>query len=346
MKMVANAALRSGALWISLMVCALASGANTPNLTGRWEVTTTYPVGAPGADSESPLMGLESVTIPASASVADEPEHRLPNQSPGVDLSASFTRQLVTFKSHDLTLAGFLFKPKGSGPFPAIVWNHGSEKAPDGGPQFDTVAKVFVPAGYVVFAPMRRGHGESQGTYIVGLLDSIRNTQGVDAANRETVHLLETEQLDDQLAGLTFLKTLPYVDSSRLLVAGCSFGGIETLLAAERDVGYKAAIAISPGALSWEHNPQLQRRLVQSVRNINIPVLLLQPAKDASLEPSRVLGDEFRRLGKPFSGKIYPAVGPEDEQRHCFGGAKGMHIWAQDALGFLSSALRKGGRWG
>jgi len=79
---------------------------------------------------------------------------------------------------------------------------------------------------------------------------------------------------------------------------------------------------------------------VRAVRNISIPVLLLQPAKDASLEPSRVLGGEFRRLGKSFSGKIYPAVGPEDEQRHCFGGAKGMHIWAQDALEFLSSALR------
>jgi dienelactone hydrolase len=263
------------------------------------------------ADPESPLTGLESATTVQSADTG---------------LLASLTKQLTTFKSHGLTLVGFLFKPEGPGPFPAILWNHGSEKHPDGGQQFDGVAKVFVPAGYVVFAPMRRGHGESQGTYIVAELDSIRRTRGIDAANQELVHLLETEQLDDQLAGLTFLKTLPYVDSSRLLVAGCSFGGIEALLAAEHDIGYKAAIAISPGALSWQHNPQLQRRLVQSVRNINIPVLLLQPAKDASLEPSRVLGDEFRRLGKPFSGKIYPAVGPEDEQRHCFGGAKGMHI--------------------
>ena len=340
MKLVANAALRSGALWISLIVSALATGANTPDFTGRWEVTTTYPGGAVAADSESPLMGSESVATPASASVADEPGHRLPNQSAGTDPSASLTKQLITFKSHELALVGFLFKPEGPGPFPAIVWNHGSEKGPDGGPQFDTVARVFVPAGYVVLAPMRRGHGESQGTYIVALLDSIRRTQGVDAANRESVHLLETEQLDDQLAGLAYLKTLPYVDSSRLAVAGCSFGGIETLLAAERDVGYKAAIAISPGALSWQHNPELQRRLVRAVRNINIPVLLLQPAKDASLEPSRVLGGEFRRLGKSFSGKVYPAVGPEDEQRHCFGGAKGMHIWAQDALEFLSGALR------
>ena len=154
------------------------------------------------------------------------------------------------------------------------------------------------------------------------------------------MHLMESEQLDDQLAGLAYLKTLPYVDSSRLVVAGCSFGGIETLLAAERDVGYKVAIAISPGALSWQHNPELQRRLVRTVRNINIPVLLLQPAKDASLEPSRALGDESKRLGKPLSAKIYPAFGPEDEQRHCFGGPKRTHVWGQDALEFISHALQ------
>ena len=68
-------------------------------------------------------------------------------------------------------------------------------------------------------------------------------------------------------------------------------------------------------------------------------MLLLQPAKDASLEPSRVLGGEFHRLGKPFSGKVYPPEGPADEQEHCFGGAKGMHVWAEDALAFLRQVL-------
>jgi hypothetical protein len=83
-------------------------------------------------------------------------------------------------------------------------------------------------------------------------------------------------------------------------------------------------------------NPLLQDRLVRAVRKIEIPVFLLQPPKDASLEPSRVLGAEFTRLGKPFTGKIYPATGPEEEQTHCFGGAKGMHVWAADAVAFLS----------
>jgi dienelactone hydrolase len=250
------------------------------------------------------------------------------------------TKQRVTFQNGELALTGMLFKPNGPGPFPAIVWNHGSEKNPDAGLQFDTVARIFVPAGYVVFAPMRRGQGSSGGAYIVDRIDVVRKMQGIDAANRETVQLMQTEQLDDQLAGLWYLKSLAFVDSSRVVVAGCSYGGIESLMAAERSTDYKAAIAISPAALSWQHNPELRRRLVQGVRDINIPVLLLQPAKDASLEPSAVLGKEFKRLAKPYSGKIYPAVGPRDEQGHCFGGAKGMHVWAQDVLEFVASVLR------
>ena len=97
---------------------------------------------------------------------------------------------------------------------------------------------------------------------------------------------------------------------------------------------------MSPAALSWNGNPLLRERLLRAVRAIDMPVMILQPAKDASLEPIRVLGAEFTRLHKPYSGKLYPATGPADEQTHCFGGAKGTHVWAADAVAFLASALR------
>jgi len=70
---------------------------------------------------------------------------------------AAAARERVTFKSGDLTLVGFLFKPDGTGPLPGLIWNHGSEKNPGTQRQFDAVAAILVPAGYVVFAPMRRG---------------------------------------------------------------------------------------------------------------------------------------------------------------------------------------------
>ncbi len=43
---------------------------------------------------------------------------------------------------------------------------YGSEKNPGTGPESDAVANLFVPAGYVVSAPIRRGQGDSQGEYI------------------------------------------------------------------------------------------------------------------------------------------------------------------------------------
>ncbi len=248
---------------------------------------------------------------------------------------ARLSKERVTFKSGDLTLVGFLFKPDGSGPFPGLIWNHGSERDPGTMRQFDAVAAIFVPAGYVVFAPMRRGHGDSEGPYI---MDQMRRADGSRASL--LVRAMEHEQLDDQLAGEAYLKRLPYVDPDRLVVAGCSFGGIQTLLAAERGAGYRAAVAISPAALTWNSNPLLRDRLVAAVRKTEIPVFVIQPPKDASLEPARVLGAELQRRGPQHAVKVYRPDLPADEQWHCFGGARGMHVWAQDALGFFAGALR------
>jgi dienelactone hydrolase len=251
-----------------------------------------------------------------------------------------FNKQRVTFKSGDLSLVGYVYRPDGNGPFPTVIWNHGSEPNP-GARQFDAVASIFVPAGYAVFAPVRRGQGGSEGPYIVNTIDELR-TRRDGSALGATVRLLETEQLDDQLAGLAYAKSLPFVDQRRLVVAGCSYGGIQTLLAAERKVGFVAAFPISPAAQSWEGNALLRDRLKRAVRAIDIPVLLIAPPRDASLEPPRVLGDEAKNTHKTaFTTKIYPATMPDSEQTHCFGGAPGFHNWAADAVRFFDSALAR-----
>jgi hypothetical protein len=48
--------------------------------------------------------------------------------------------ELITFTSGDLALKGFVWKPEGPGPFPAIVWNHGSERLPG---TVDSVRPLF-----------------------------------------------------------------------------------------------------------------------------------------------------------------------------------------------------------
>jgi carboxymethylenebutenolidase len=253
---------------------------------------------------------------------------------------APFHKERVTFKNGNLSLVGYVYRPDGQGPFPTVIWNHGSEPKP-GARQFDAVANIFVPAGYAVFTPVRRGQGGSEGKYIVDTIDVLRARRD-GSALAATVKFLETEQLDDQLAGLAYAKTLPFVDQTKLVVAGCSFGGIQTLLAAERNVGFRAAMPISPAAQSWEGNPQLRERMKRAVRAIDIPVLLIAPPKDASLAPPRELGDEAAKAKKKtFSVKIYPPTMPDAEQTHCFGGAPGFHNWGADAVNFFNSVLRR-----
>ena len=63
---------------------------------------------------------LLTMFVALAAAAAETTE----NEGPPADA------ELVSFPSGDLTLRGFLYRPTGPGPFPAIVWNHGSEPKP------------------------------------------------------------------------------------------------------------------------------------------------------------------------------------------------------------------------
>src|SRR5690242_9294135 len=64
----------------------------------------------------------------------------------------------VTFPSGKLVLHGFLYRPQGNGPFPAILYNHGSEEKPGTKP---ALGNFFTSNGYVFFVPHRQGQGRS-----------------------------------------------------------------------------------------------------------------------------------------------------------------------------------------
>ena len=303
--------------------------------SGLWFVCLALAACSLSATS-APLTTEVAATTASEATVTTAPA--VPANTPIANIVP--IKEEVTFKSGDLTLTGFVFRPStGDGPFPAIVWNHGSEKDPGSSQEFDGVASKFVPAGYVVIAPERRGHGTSQGEYIGDAIKQEMAAHGKAAAAQLLVKLMETEQLDDQLAGLAYLETLPYVDKNRIGVVGCSYGGIQTVLAAERGADYKAAVALSPGAESWQGNQPLQDRLKLAADNAKIPVLLIHPAKDASTDPGYALAQEFIKSGKPYGLYVFPPIGPEDKQAHCFGG--GINIWAASALQFLDNYLKQ-----
>ena len=142
----------------------------------------------------------------------------------------------VTVHSKGMALRALLWRPPGKGPFPAVLFNHGSGHGvlgPSGAIehtmewQAEAIAPAFVRHGYVFFAPLRRGTGLSadQGTNSSDRWDSALVARGQDARNRLQVELLESVELDDALAGLAFLRARPEVDARRVGIWGISQGG-------------------------------------------------------------------------------------------------------------------------
>jgi dienelactone hydrolase len=178
----------------------------------------------------------------------------------------------VTYATSPAPLRGFLYRPAGPGPFPALVFNHGSERDAS---DLRGQAVFYVPRGFVVFVPHRRGHGLSGGEYY----DDVWKRSGRQPA--KLVELLDA-QVDDVAAAVAWVGRLAYVDRTRVVLAGCSFGGIETLLAAERGLGLRAALDFAGGAILWARTPPLQERMKRAARLVlpqGLRVLALQRAR-------------------------------------------------------------------
>jgi carboxymethylenebutenolidase len=254
-------------------------------------------------------------------------------------LLAQNSPESVTFKSGPLTLHGSLWKPSGAGPFPAVLYNHGSEKPVD---YLAALGPVFTSRGYLLFVPERRGHGRSadQSRWISDLLAEERKTNGMEASAKMMIRLLETEHLEDQLAALTYLKSHSDVDVNRIAIAGCSFGGIQTLLAGEQNTGAKAGVNFAGAALTWTRSPLIPERLRAAVRRAEMPIFFVQAENDYNTAPSRELAAEMEKAGKPYQIKIFPPFGTTPEEGHTPFCANGADVWGPDVFQFLARYLK------
>ena len=166
--------------------------------------------------------------------------------------------EVVAFPSGQLRLYGVLYKPAGTGPFPAIVYNHGSARGMLSKDSFDALGPVFACHGWVLFGPYRRGQGlsTSAGPYVGHEIAAAEKKGGTSAGAAVMLKLLETDHLNDQLAALAWLRKQAFVETDRIAVTGNSFDGIESLLSAER-ANYCAAIDSAGGAQSWAQAPEV-----------------------------------------------------------------------------------------
>jgi dipeptidyl-peptidase-4 len=129
-------------------------------------------------------------------------------------------REMVSFKgpSGD-TLYGALLAPRDAKPgdkHPVIVHVYG-------GPGVQTVLDMWSPSLFWQ-------HLADRG-FVVFQMDNRGSTGRGPAFEHPIANRLGKVEMEDQLAGVAYLKTLPYVDGSRMGIYGASYGGFMTALA-------------------------------------------------------------------------------------------------------------------
>ena len=184
-------------------------------------------------------------------------------------------------------------KPDGAGPFPAVVIMHdcsGLGPRSSGAP--GRWATDLVGRGYVVMMP-----------------DSF-TTRGFPAGvctnpspRRNDVG--PSRRVRDAYAALAHLRTLPFVDGSRVGLMGGSHGGATTLaamVAPSASPGFRAAVALYPGCAQWLRSQDAYRPAG--------PLLILIGEKDdwTPAEPCRRLAEAAQQAGAPVTIKVYPGA--------------------------------------
>lgn len=130
----------------------------------------------------------------------------------------------VSFPSAGLTCRGWLYRPAGDAPAPAIVMTHGFSAVKEQG--LAGFAEVFQAAGFAVLAFDCRFLGASDGA--------------------ERGRIIAQEQHDDLRAALAWISAQPGIDPHRIGLWGSSFSGAHGLFLGALDPRVKAIVAQAP----------------------------------------------------------------------------------------------------
>ena len=243
----------------------------------------------------------------------------------------------VLYRSGGLKIQAYLYQPARKGPFPAVVYNHGSRIGNERRPTpFVPVGRMLAEAGYVVLVPERRGYGTSD-----GMLFS--EEVGTDPGERFVKRM--EDEAGDVLAAVEYLKTLSEVDAHRIGLVGWSLGGIVSVLAASRSTGIGAVVNQAGASLTWDASPAIQKALLEAAAKIRVPLLGMVAENDRTTKAVEAVVESAKKGGGAARLVVYPKYTPPENPRqispgHLIFAADGMDIWRGDVLRFLGDALK------
>ena len=243
----------------------------------------------------------------------------------------------VFYPSESLRIQAYLYKPDGDGPFPVVIYNHGSRVGRERrSVPFEYIGRLLTRAGYAVLVTERRGYGGSDGP-------TWSEDVGNDRGQRFIARL--QEETDDALAALDYLRTLSFTDTKRIGIMGWSLGGIVTMLAVSRSSAFAVAIDQAGAALTWDGSAQVRSALIAAAEKATTPALLLVAQNDRTTASITTLADIFKKRGVPHRMVVYEPFTPQQgggaapAPGHMVFSAQGTYVWERDVLEFLGRYL-------
>ncbi len=224
----------------------------------------------------------------------------------------------VTVDGETVRLSTIVYRPAADGPFPTLVFLHGSTGY--GGDserfawvqEFAAVARYFVARGWAVVLPSRRGRGGSEGLYDEGF----RNPRALGYSCDPAQSLPGAERgLRDVASTMDAIREWPIVDRQRIVIGGVSRGGIlATLYAGTHPDSVVGVINYVGGwAGSCAHAQSMRRTLFRRAAAYPGTMLWLYSDGDENytLDQIRDALTQFREDGgmADYHDDFVPAVG-------------------------------------
>lgn len=238
------------------------------------------------------------------------------------------------------TIAATILRPRGPGPFGAIVLNHGvpvsaQARALESAEMLLPAAGVFARRGYAVIMPLRRGFGATGGWF----------AENAGSCGQPDYLRGESAAADDIMAAYNFARRLPYVDNSRMILAGQSAGGVAALFAAgtRAPEGLVAVLAFAAGrggdpvrhpGVPCAVEP-MATVFADLGRHVKVPVLFHYAANDLFFNAS-TSQLWFKRFNAGGGRAQYVLQPPFSENGHyIFSDGAGARYWVPEVERFL-----------
>jgi dienelactone hydrolase len=253
-------------------------------------------------------------------------------------LNVPVTLKLADGRLHTGEMVVTHYRPQGSGPFPVVVLHHGRSLERSEPKRFRSVGSVryWIRRGFAVIVPTRLGYGHS------GLKPdpdfSSRECDNRTYAPAMAAMLAQTE------AVLAMARALPWIDGSRVVIAGQSYGGFAAIGASGHAIrGLVGAINFAGGGggnpKTRPGNPCGPDKLADSIaaagRTARVPMLWLYSMNDQfwGSELPRRWHQAYVKAGGTAELMMLPPVG---EDGHKLIG-EGFSLWRPHVDRYLAS---------